>query len=106
MTSEAFLTCMWALDVALWVGVAFGVFIDVVSCRAHVRRRRSGRGPSGVPIVALCLFLLRILVRPLDFASRVHRPWWLLACAVIVAFAFHLSCQVLIPWSVRKSATL
>ena len=43
------------------------------------------------------LLLLRILVRPLDIMSRVHRPWWLLVAATVVALVFHLSCQIVVP---------
>jgi phosphoglycerol transferase MdoB-like AlkP superfamily enzyme len=102
MASQAFLIAMWALEVVLWCGVVFGVAIDIFSCRAYIRRRRTGRGPSGIPLLGLILFLLRILVRPLDMVWRVHRPWWLLVFAFVMAVAFHLACQIVAPRALAK----
>jgi hypothetical protein len=88
---------LWTVEVILWAGVACGVALDVTSCRLSIRRHRLGHGASGVPAVALVLFALRVFVRPLDFYSRVHRPWWLLLSELVGAVLFHAACQFLVP---------
>jgi hypothetical protein len=85
------------LDAALWAGLALGVFVDVASCRLLIRRRRAGRGPSGIPVVALVLYVLRIFVRPDDALDRSRRPWPVVVGALLLAMTFHLMCQVIVP---------
>jgi hypothetical protein len=104
MAAKAFLTLMWVLDLALWCGLVFGLAVDLFSCRAHIRRRIRGRGPTGIPFVGLMLVLLPIFVRPLDMVSRVHRPWWLLLIAAGAALAFHLSCQIVVPRAFKRGS--
>ena len=40
----------------LWAAAAVGVYLDIVSAVFYWRRIRDGRGPSGVPVVALVFY--------------------------------------------------
>src|ERR1700683_2472458 len=99
------LAVLWMAEILLWIGVAFGVFLDVTSCRLWIRRTRTGGGPSGIPAVALVLFVLRLAVRPLDFFSRTHRALGLLPGATGFAILFHVACQLIVPRVVLSRGT-
>ena len=75
---------------------AAGLIIDALSLFLEVRRDKRGRGPSGVPVVSLVLYLLAIRIGP---------PEGLLfgrAADALMLLLWHVGCQFLIPNGLRR----
>jgi hypothetical protein len=86
-----------AIEVSLWAVATLGVAIDVGYVWVVMRADPHKRPPSGVPVVGLFAYLLRIYVRPWDWASGRHRGWIVLLVMSAIAVVFHLTCLVFIP---------
>jgi hypothetical protein len=93
---------IYILELFLWLGVLFGLVLDLSACWSLCLRIKTGRGPSPVPVVGATLYMLRIFLRPLDRALEVHRSWSWLAVAALSAVSLHLALQCWIPGLVRR----
>jgi hypothetical protein len=102
MWRAVLISLFWAADLLLWTGLLLAIYIDISSCRMWTRRRRLGGGPSGIPVASLILYLFRVLVRPLDYLANKHRTWQFLVLLSLLAIAFHLTCQFILPRLVSR----
>lgn len=72
----------------LLVGI---LYLDARSLALSIRHNRHGNGPSGVPLVALPLYVLAVWLLPV-FVFGLHKGYIFLALVL-----YHIACHFMLP---------
>lgn len=77
------------------VAIGIALSVDLRSLSLEITRIRQGKGPSGIPLIAIPLYVFGAWTMPL-FVAGIHR-----GIILLVFLVLHFSCHFVIPFIFR-----